>query len=161
MLIAGLAGLMAGCMEGDKFDYDKQVILVTGAETSPLAPFVVDDTTAAYIVTASATAKVTEDITVNFAIDTSLVAAYNLANKSSFFPIPLSAVRMDGTSGVIETGKASSSGVTIRITSLDEFIEGRTYLIPVTITGVQGGDLEVLEPSKTLFLRIYQTVDFH
>ncbi|MDR1680221.1 MAG: DUF1735 and LamG domain-containing protein [Prevotellaceae bacterium] len=161
MLLAGLVCLIAGCMEGDKFDYNKQVILVTGTEESPMAAFVVDDTTAAYTVTASATAKVTENITVNFAIDTTLVAAYNQANKSSFFPIPLSAIRMEGTSGVIEAGKASSSGVTIRIVSLTEFVEGRTYLIPVTITGVQGGNMEVLEPSRTLFLRIYQTVDFH
>jgi hypothetical protein len=161
ILIAGLVCLTAGCTKGDKFDYNKRVILVTGAEESPMAAFVVDDTTAAYTITASATAKVTENITVHFAIDTSLVSAYNRANKSSFFPIPPTTVRMIGTSGVIEAGNASSSGITIRIVSLDEFVVGRTYLVPVTITGVEGGDMEVLEPSKTLFLRIYQTIDFH
>jgi hypothetical protein len=157
--ILGIA-LIAGCAEGDKFDYNNKVIYVTGADVDPLVKFVVENTPVAYTVTASATDKVTEKTVVTFAHDAALVTAYNEANKTNYYPIPASAIEIDGTQGVIEPGQAASSGITVRVVNTQDFKDGQIYMIPITIKNVQGGDMEVLNPSKTIYLRISRTVGF-
>src|SRR5512145_2591984 len=148
LLAAGLLLLAASCSEGDKFEFDKNVILVTGTDNDPLVKFVVEDTPASYVVTASATEKATEDINVTFAKDNSLVDAYNTEHKTNYYAVPETAVEIDGTEGVIKTGQASSTGITVKIISTADFKDGRVYIIPITITDVNGGGMEVLEPSK-------------
>ncbi|KAB2808170.1 MAG: DUF1735 domain-containing protein, partial [Paludibacter sp.] len=145
---------------GDNFDYGKEVILVTGTESNPLVRFTVENTPATYTVTASATGKVTEDVKVVFAQDNSLVEAYNEEHKTSYYAIPESAVEVDATEGVIKAGSASSTGIHVRVVSTEDFIDGRVYVIPVTIKSVSGGKLEVLDASKTIFLRISRVINF-
>lgn len=146
-----------GCND---FDYKKSVIVVTGTDSNPVVKFVVEDTPASYTVTASATDKVTQDIQVTFAIDNSLVEAYNKEHNTSYYTIPESAIVMDGTEGIIKAGSAASTGVTVRVVSTTDFIDGRTYVIPVTIKNVTGGNLEVLEASKTIFLSVARVIGF-
>jgi hypothetical protein len=162
IFLTGILGivLIVGCAEGDKFDLNKKVIYVTGADVDPLVRFVVENTPAVYTVTASVTDKVTEKTIVTFAHDVALVAAYNETNKANYYPIPASAIEIDGTQGVIEAGQAASTGITVRVVSIDDFEEGRIYMIPITIKSVQGGDMEVLNPSKTIYLRISRPVGF-
>lgn len=151
--------LFGSCADGDK--YDKKAIIVTGTDSNPFVKFVVEDTPAAYTVTASATDKVTEDVTVTFAIDNSQLTAYNNEHKTSYYPIPESAVVLEQKEGVIKAGRASSTGVTVRIASTEEFKDGRIYVIPVTITSVKGGSMEVLQASKTIFLRVSRVIYFN
>jgi len=162
LLVAMGVLLFAGCnSEGDDFDYNKEVILVTGTDSDPLVKFVVEDTPASYTVTASATGKVSEDVTVTFAQDNSLIDAYNEQHQTSYYAIPESAIEMDGTEGVINAGGASSTGVTVRVVSTEDFKDGRTYVIPVTIKSVSGGNMAVLAASKTIFLRVSRIINFN
>ncbi|MEQ6119125.1 DUF1735 domain-containing protein [Reichenbachiella sp. MALMAid0571] len=144
----------------DDLDFGKEVILVTGTDSNPLVSFVVEDTPSSYIVTASATGKVDGDVKVRFALDNSLVESYNMKNKTNYYPLPESVINMDKTEAVIEAGSAASSGVTVSITSADEFHDGRTYMIPVTIESIEGGDMEVLEASKTIYLRVSRVIHY-
>lgn len=153
--------LLACNTEGDKFDYDKDVILVTGTQSNAMVPFVVEDTPSSYIVTASATDKVKEDVTVTFAQDNSLVEAYNAEHKTKYYSVPESAVKLENAEAVIKAGNASSSGVKVSITSTEEFKDGRTYVIPVTIKSCKGGNMDVLPASKTIFLRISRVISFN
>lgn len=157
--VLGSIFVLCGCTP-DHLNYNKEVIVVTGTESNPLVKFTVEDTPAFYVVTASATGKVAKDVTVNFAIDTSLVSTYNKENKTSYYAIPLSAVRMDTTQARIRAGTASSTGVTVRVVSTEDFVDGRAYVIPVTIRTVSGTDMEVLEASKTIFLRVSRVIEF-
>ncbi|WPQ66177.1 DUF1735 and LamG domain-containing protein [Chitinophaga sancti] len=157
--ILGSIFLLCGCTP-DHFDYNKEVILVTGTESNPLVKFTVEDTPASYVVTASATGKVTKDVTVNFEIDTALVSTYNKANKTSYYAIPASSVTMDTTKATIHAGTASSTGVTVRVVSTEDFVDGRAYMIPVTIRTVSGADIQVLGASKTIFLRVSRIIEF-
>lgn len=153
--------VMAGCMEGDKFDPDKVVIVMTGTEINPVRQFVVEEAPAAFVITASVTDKVRERTVVTFAIDTSLVHSFNKKTRSNYFAIPgADAVQLEGTQGVFEVGQTISSGVVVRVLSTDAFVDGRIYMIPVTITSVSGGDLELLEASRTAYLRISRTYTF-
>lgn len=158
LFVYGLLIFAAGCNDND---YGQSVILMTGTESNPVVRFVVEDTPASYTVTASATEKVVEDITVDFALDNSLVDAYNSENGTNYYPIPDNAIQMDGTQGVIKAGSASSTGVTVKVVSTEEFVTGRTYIIPVTIKDVQGTGMRVLNSSKTIYLRVSRVLNFH
>jgi hypothetical protein len=154
--------LFWGCTkEGDNFDYEKDVILVTGTETTPLVQFKVEDTPSSYIVTSSATDKVSEDVHITYEIKNSLIDEYNKKYNTSYFAAPTTAVEMSDSEDIIESGKASSSGISIAIVSTEDFITGRTYVIPVTIKSVKGGNMEVLSASKTIFLKISRVINFN
>ncbi|MBP1593771.1 MAG: hypothetical protein H6Q12_789 [Bacteroidetes bacterium] len=154
--------LLTACnSEGDKFDFDKKVILVTGTDTDPLVKFVVEDTPSSYTVTASATDKVVEDVTVNFAQDNSLVETYNAEHNTSYYAVPEAAVKIDNTEATIKAGHASSTGINVSVVSTEEFKDGRTYIIPVTIKSIKGGDMDVLPASKTIYLRISRVINFN
>lgn len=153
---------LTGCnFGGDSFNYNKDVIIVSGTESNSMVKFVVEDTPATYIVTASATGKVQEDVTVSFAQDNLLLEAYNKANNTNYFPIPESAIQIEGLQGVIKAGNASSTGIRVKVVSTSEFKDGRTYVIPVTIKEVKGGSMDVLPASQTIFLRISRIINFN
>ncbi len=162
LLVAACSLFLTACdSEGDTFDYNKNVILVTGTDTDPMVKFVVEDTPASYTVTASATEKVTEDVAVTFAQDNSLVAAYNAEHKTNYYAVPDGAVEIDGTEGIIKAGRASSTGITVKIISTENFKDGRAYVIPVTINSVKGGNMDVLPASKTVFLKVSRVLNFN
>lgn len=147
----------AGCKKYKDFD---DVIMITGTETNQLVKFTVEGTPSSYGVTASASGKVPEDITVNFAIDTSLVSVYNAERSANYFPAPAGSYEISGTTGVIKAGTAVSDPVAVRILSTASFVDGRTYIIPVTIKSVSG-PLQVLEPSRTIYLKIARVTQFN
>ena len=141
-VIVGLSIL--GCTEGDKFDYNKNVAFITGTETTPVTKFVVEDTPSSYAITASTTDKVDKDVNVKFAIDRSLVESYNQEHNTKYYAIPDGAAVLENADAVIQAGKAFSTPVTVKVTSTEDFAEGRVYVIPVTMTQVEGLDLSLI-----------------
>ena len=83
VVMAACALFASGCNDADRFDYDKEVLVMTGTEESAVVRFVVEDTPSTYPVTVSATGKVTSPVTVDLKIDNSLVEKYNEEHKSS------------------------------------------------------------------------------
>ena len=152
---------LTGCAEGDDFNYDRNGLLITGTESTPLQKFVVEDTPASYPITVSSTKKVDSDVNLTVAIDTSLVAEYNAKNGTNFYAIPAGAAKLDTTSLTIKAGTAISTAADVERTSTDAFQEGRTYMIPVTITNAKGGSEDVIEASRTIYLRISRIINFY
>lgn len=152
---------LTGCAEGDDFNYDRNGLLITGTENSPVQKFVVEDTPASYPITVSSTKKVDSDVNLTIAIDTTLVEQYNKVNGTNYYAIPQGAAKLDGTSLTIKAGAAVSSAANVEMTSTDNFKEGRTYLIPVTITGAKGGSEDVIEASRTIYLRVSRVLNFY
>lgn len=146
------------CTEGDKFDYSKTVVLITGTEKTPVTKFVVEDTPSTYAVTASATNVVDKDVKVTFAIDNSQVEAYNKEHGTNYFALPDGAVTLDDANAVIQAGKSYSTPSIVKVVSTENFAEGRVYVVPVTMAQVEG--LDVLQPSKTIFLQISRVIHF-
>lgn len=158
-LLVAIFGLsILGCTEGDKFDYGKTVVLITGTEITPVTKFVVEDTPSTYVITASATNKVDKDVQVKFAIDNSQVEAYNKEHGTNYFAIPDGAVTLDGADAVIQNGKSFSTPATVKVISTEDFTEGRIYVIPVIMAQVDG--LEILQSSKTILLQISRVIHF-
>lgn len=158
--LLGVIGVlsMLGCAEGDGFDYNKNVVYITGTETSPMIKFVVEDTPSTYTVTASASNKVEQDVPVTFAIDNSLVESYNTGHKTNYYAAPDGSVSVENADAVIASGTAFSTPVTVKIISTEDMAEDRVYVVPVTMKNVEGYD--VLEPSRTIYLRLSRTLYF-
>lgn len=154
--------VLSGCnAEGDGFDYDRNGLLMTGTEKTPLQKFVVEDVPSTYPITVSSTKKVSADVDLTVAIDTSLVSKYNEANGTNYYAIPDGAVKLNGSELKIKAGEAISSATNVEMVSTDDFASGRTYLIPVTIKSAKGGTDDVIEASRTLYLRVSRIINFY
>lgn len=144
-----LAIFAAGCTEGDKFDPDMEIVLFSGTDDSPVVKIDSDE----YALTVSATGKVSEDVTVGIKYDTSALDRYNDANKTSFQAVPESYVTLSANTATIEKGQFVSDEITMTITGDDFVEEGYIYVVPVSITNVEGGDLKFIESTKSILLR--------
>lgn len=159
-IIAVCATLFSGCVEGDFFDPSPEGVVMTGTDVNPMIKFAVEDETATYPVTVSATGPVSEDVIVSIKIDNSLVEAYNKTNKTSYYALPDNATKLTADEVVIAKGKTSSETSLFSIVSRDAFQDGRIYVVPVTITAVKGGGIDVIEASRTLYIRLATIMEF-
>ena len=159
LLAAGL--LVTACdSEGDKFDYEKVGLLISGTEQVPVQRFTVDELPASYAVTVKATRRCERPVTVRLAIDTALVRAYNAKQGTAYYPVPLSCVTLENSEVEIKQGEALSTAAQVKVINTDGFIEGATYVIPVTIQQVTGEGGDVIESSRTIFLQVSRIISF-
>ena len=162
MLLLALGLLWTACdSEGDKFDYSKVGLLISGTEQVPVQRFTVDELPAACAVTVKATRRCSKAVTVHLAIDTSLVRAYNAKHGTAYYPVPVADVTLENSEVTIQQGEALSTAAQVKVVITDDLIEGATYVIPVTISGVDGDGGEVIESSRTIFLQISRVISFY
>ena len=159
-IIAVCAFLFAGCVAGDFFDPSPEAIVMTGTDENPMIRFAVEDDAATYPVTVSATGPVSEDVKVSLKIDNSLVEKYNQQYKTSYYALPDNATALDKSEVVIKKGNTASEASLFRLVSKDAFEDGRIYMVPVTITAVKGGGIDVIETSRTLYIRLSTIMEF-
>jgi len=159
LLVAGF--VFTACSDGDDFDWNKQGLFVSGTENNPVVKFTIEDTPSTYNITVQSTHKVENDVTVTLAIDTSLVAKYNAENGTNYYPIPLDAVTLENPVVTISAGFSVSSTAIVKLISTESFVEGRTYVIPVTISNVSGASGDIIGSSKTVYLRISRIINFY
>lgn len=148
---------MASCNDG--YSYGDDAIYISGTDENPLVIFGFEDTPATYTFSVLSSAKLKKDATITLAIDNSLVESYNTANGTNFAAVPDGAATLLNTSATIKEGSAASTAVSVQLVSSELLEIGPTYVIPVTITESDG--LDVLETSRTIFLRLSQTITFN
>lgn len=163
-IFAAALVIAASCTEGDRFDPNKDVLLVSGTDYSPLTSLVVDAPGATYPVSVSATGKVSDNVKVTVKIDNAALDKYNKEHGTNYVMVPASALAIDGQATLtanleIEKGNASSKSVDVTVTDNEFFESGMVYAIPVTITDVKG-NLEVLESSRTMIIKIARVIIF-
>ena len=162
MLLLAAALLLQACdSEGDKFDYNKVGLLITGTEQVPVQRFTVEELPASYSVTVKATRRCEQAVTMHLAIDTALVRDYNAKHGTAYYPLPESCVTLENSEVTIRQGEALSTAAQVRVVSTDGLIEGATYVIPVTIQQVSGEGGAVIESSRTIFLQISRIISFY
>jgi hypothetical protein len=142
-------------------DFGQPVILATGTDVSPIVKFAVENTPSQYAVTATSTYKATVNTTVTFALDTAAVTTYNKEHNTTYFAAPAAAIDISNLATVIKAGSSVSSAVTVKVISTAPLMDGRSYLIPLSIKTVTGGNASVLESSRTIFLRIARIYSFN
>ncbi len=156
----GLMLAAVGMMGCKKAEFGDPVILVTGTEVSPIVKFSVENTPSQFLVTATSTHKATEDMDVVFEFDPDAVEAYNTEHNTTYYVVPDQAIELSGLSTVIKAGTAASTPATVKVISTSPLIDGRSYLIPLSIKTVTGGNMKVLESSRTIFLRVARVISF-
>ncbi len=162
ILLLAVISLNTACdSEGDKFDYQKVGLLISGTEQVPVQRFTVDELPATYGVTVKATRRLDKAVTMRLAIDTALVRTYNAQHGTNYYAVPMSSVTLDGSQVTIQQGEALSSAAQVKVVNTDDFIEGATYVIPVTIQQVEGDVGEVIESSRTIFLQVSRIISFY
>jgi hypothetical protein len=144
-----------------KAEFGDPVILVTGTEMNPIVKFPVENTPASYSVTATSTYRATEDMNVSFELDTAAVDRYNKEHNTTYYAVPAGAIDITNLETVIKAGSSVSTPVSVKVISTAPLIDGRSYLIPLTIKNVTGGGMGVLESERTIFLRIARIISFN
>lgn len=153
-LFCMVVALLSSCQEAAK---SKDVILFTGTETSPKVTFTIEEPRDMGI-TITATNKVEKDTKVTLDLgDQSLLAAYNTQTGKKYVMPPAGSCKLSAKETVIKAGNYVSESVKFSVLSLDEFVEGVNYCIPVVITGTDG-DMPVLEASRVMYVVVNQTI---
>lgn len=148
--------VISACKKTLSFD---DVILITGTQENKLVKFTVEGVPSSFAVTATATDKVESDVNVSFEVDTTLVEQYNTEMSAKYYVLPKGSYELVGNNAVIKAGTNVSNAVTVYIRSLEKFVDGRTYILPVTIKNVTGS-MSVLEASRTIYLKVARVIDF-
>lgn len=150
------AGAMISCNQADKFQYGKEV-LIMGSDKSAFTGLVVDNSLSTSF-NVLATGKVKKDVVVNFEYDAAAVESYNTQNGTKFTAVPEEYVTFESNSVTIPAGKAKSEPIKLTLTGTEFMEAGPIYVIPVSITSVEGNAMEVLSSSRTYFVRLQGTV---
>lgn len=135
----------------------RDVILFTGTETSPRVTFTIEEPRDMGV-TITATNKVVKDTKVTLALgDKTVLDSYNAKTGKKYDMPPAGSCQLSAGETVIKAGNYVSESVKFSVLSLDKFVEGVNYCIPVIITGTDG-DMPVLEASRVLYVVINRTI---
>lgn len=109
-------------------------------------------------ITVTATNKVETDTRVLLDIgDQSMLDAYNAKTGKKYVMPPAGSFNLDKNETIIKAGNYVSESVRFGVTSLDDFVEGTNYCVPLVITGTDG-EMPVLEASRVMYVVINRTV---
>lgn len=161
--LAAIAFLGVSCSEGDKFEYGEEVIMMSGTGENPLVKLAVgDNPPATYNVTVETTGKVSDDVTVTLNIgDEEALAAYNAAHNSNYQIVPATAYKVAGNTVKIASETAVSENLGITLDDFSFIQNGVQYMLPVSISEVDGTGFRVLESSRTVYIRLARTISFY
>lgn len=145
---------LMGCQEAAK---SRDVILFTGTEQSPKITFTIEEPRDMGV-TITATEKVQKDTKVTLALgDEALLNSYNAQTGRKYEMPPIGSCKLEANETVIKAGNYVSENVKFSVLSLNEFVEGVNYCIPLVITGTDG-EMPVLEASRVMYVVIKQTI---
>ena len=144
---------MTSCNNGPDFG---DALYMTGTLTSSNVRFLVDGQSSMGI-TVTSTAKTDTDIKIKLAAAPDLLEAFNASTGRNCQLPPEGSYTLEGNEVIINAGKHQSSQIKVNADS-DKLQEGISYCLPVTITSVQGGDLKVLETSRTAYVMLTKVI---
>ena len=147
LYLAMAAAALAACTNPVE-PYD--AIYMTDAQISQDKSITIDITPDGTAITVSSSVNATEDIQVELGVDAALLEGYNKKYEKNYLPAPESSYSLSSNTTVIKAGHNMSEAVDLTVNSTEEFKEGSTYCIPVTIRSTSA--MKVLEASRTLFV---------
>ena len=142
------AALATGCQESAEYE---PVVYMTDAQSVPSMSVTIDELPASTAVSVTASEKVSHDLEVTLELRPDLVESYNLKYGKNYLPLPEGSYEFLNDKVVISAGFTTSSMADFTVTSMDDFAEGATYCMPVSIQSVNGS-MGILEPSRTVYI---------
>ncbi|MDR1681175.1 MAG: DUF1735 and LamG domain-containing protein [Prevotellaceae bacterium] len=153
-IILGTAALLASCTDAVEFE---NRVYMAGTEESDTRQLIVDGVPSEIAFMATLADLTDEAIEVEIATDNRLVEAYNSKYHKNYKAMPEGSFNLSATKLRIEPQTLRSTPAKVVITDDSRFEEGARYLIPVTITKVNGS-VKLLEASKTVYFTILKTI---
>lgn len=98
----------------------------------------------------SSSVLASENVDIELEVNPELIEEYNSKYGKNYRMAPEDSFVLSSFTTSISKGYNKSDGIDVTVVSLDEFEEGATYCIPVSIKSVSA--MKILEPSKTLFI---------
>lgn len=96
-----------------------------------------------------------QDISVSFALDTTLISTYNAAHGTNYLPLPDKSYKLSGLSVVIKAGQTGSSALTLSVLA-KQLNSGTKYMLPVKMSSISSGKLDsTLETAYFMIDSIY------
>ena len=108
-IVAALS--LVACNKADKFQYGKEIALITGTDFSPITKdqILADQIPISYNYSVSITGPAKEDMKVHIQYDSLALVKYNEANKTSYVNVPRNVVVVNDEFVTISKGSATSS----------------------------------------------------
>lgn len=128
------------------------VAYMTDAQKSVAKTVTIDTPPAGTEISVSSSVTVNKDTKIKISLRPDLLEEYNIKYQKNYVVPPANSYGLSGNEVVISAGYSRSSEVEFTVTSLDDFQEGTTYCMPVSIEQIESSGLSVLEPSRTLFI---------
>lgn len=144
--------IITSCKEADKL---VNVVYMTGTEKTTLTRLSIEGPTEMGI-SATCSEKVSHDVKVSFMLDPSLVESYNQEKGTSYKVLPEGLGQLKTTESVIRAGSNVSESVMFQLKSIEGMEEGVSYLVPITLSSVEG--YQILESCKTVYVLLNQIV---
>ncbi len=82
-----------------------------------------------------------KDISVSFALDTTLITTYNTAHGTAYQALPEKSYTLGSLSAVIKSGQTGSSAISLSILAKQLTI-GTKYMLPVKMTSISSGKFD-------------------
>lgn len=91
------------------------------------------------------------DINVTFEIDSAAVDSFNAVNGTNYRLLPRSNYSIQSFSALVRSGTRSTDSMTLTVRNDDHLSLFKTYLLPIKISGADGGGAKVLQSKSTSF----------
>ena len=153
LLMLCMAGTLFSCKNAEPL---RDVLYFTGTEKSIVAKYTVDGP-AEIGVTVSASCLANVDHKIKIKADPDKLLGFNEENGKNYKIVPFENFMLSSGTVQLKAGQNVSEPLIFSLVKSDNFEEGATYCMPLTITEVLG-DLEVLEASRTIYLVLGQTL---
>lgn len=153
LYLLALSLCATGCKKGPEFG---DALYMTGTLTSSNIRFLVDGQSSIGL-TVTSTAKADTDVKIGLKPAPEQLDAFNASTgRNSQLP-PEGSYTIEGSEVVIHAGKSQSTQIQVSADS-EKLQEGISYCLPVTITSVEGDDLNVLETSRTAYVMFTKVI---
>lgn len=140
-------------------EYYEGIYIIGADAKEPIATLTVDDLPSAIGVNVAASCTLEEDVTIDMKAAPELVSMFNQLHKKNYEILPASTYEIDNMQLTIVKGKhASQEGLRLRVITREGLKEGKTYLLPISISKASNSELAVIEGSRTIYIVVNQII---
>lgn len=150
-----LLSLMLDACNRDELQDFKSVYL-TASERSNTTVIAANNQGGEFAISVTSSQLVDKDVKVELSVDTSLIKKYNELTGKKFSPVPDGSYELESNSVIINQGTNVSNKINFRVLSIDQFKDGVTYVMPISIKNASG--VSILEASKTIFVIVNKVI---
>lgn len=147
--------LLGGCKNADDF---QDVIYFTGTESDKSIQISVDENDCSLGLSITATKRVEEDVVASIGIMEDKLPSFNKSVGKNYKLLPQECYSLSDSEISILANNHVSTPIKLNISNTDQFEEGVTYCLPVSLLEVKRGELPILPGEETVYVIVNKTI---